>query len=496
MRIVGRSWFREPDRMCRGHAHGASNVRRAEALPHELNCEIAIERGSRLDNLRECHTTRRSETLTDHIQPNIEWGSASALPVCGKRRSSLYLVVLLSLNLAAAACGGRHTQEKAAERAAVDVAAVAVRLADVPQMHEAGGVVRARTTATITSRLLAPVMEVRVAPGDRVRAGQVLVRLDDRDLSAAERRAVSARQAAEQASRAAEAERDASRASLALATAQHKRMAMLHDRKSATDDELDQAVAGLDAARSRMSAAEARVAETAAGSSAAAAGADAASVGASFAIITAPFDGLVTEKLVEPGNMAAPGTPLLRVEQAGALRLDVRLDESRTAGVHPGQRVHVQFDSHVTTASSSSAPEARGRVEGRVVEVSRAVEAGPHAFLVKIELPPAIRVPSGAFARAFFPGPTRRVAVVPRTAIVSRGQLTSVFVLDGELARLRLVSVGEAVEEGGSPALIEILSGLQQGERVIASPPPALTDGVRVSSKDGQTSRRKPAEAR
>jgi hypothetical protein len=85
---------------------------------------------------------------------------------------------------------------------------------------------------------------------------------------------------------------------------------------------------------------------------------------------------------------------------------------------------------------------------------------------------------------------------VPRTAIVSRGQLTSVFVLDGELARLRLVSVGEAVEEGGSPALIEILSGLQQGERVIASPPPALTDGVRVSSKDGQTSRRKPAEAR
>jgi RND family efflux transporter MFP subunit len=388
----------------------------------------------------------------------------------------------------AAACGGSHPAEQAPEQAPIDVRVAAVTTADLPRAYEAGGVVRARTTAAITSRLLAPVVEVRVAPGDQVRAGQVLARLDARDLSAAERRAASGQQAAEEAGRVATSEREAAEAALALATAHHKRITMLHERRSATDDELDQAVAALRAARSRLAAAEARVAESSAGQLAAAAGADAATVSASWAVITAPFDGVITEKLVEPGNMAAAGMPLFRMEQAGPMRLDVRLDESRAVSIRSGQQVDVLFDGNVAPGLQSR------RVTGRVTELARAAEAGAHAFLVKIELPPDVRVPSGAFARARFAGPARPVVAVPAAAVVRRGQLTSVFVRDGERAHLRLVEVGDTLETSNGAAIVDVLAGLRPGEHVIVDPPPALRDGIRVRDSGG--ARPRPQEAR
>jgi RND family efflux transporter MFP subunit len=418
----------------------------------------------------------------------------------------------------AAACGGSHPPEQAPEQAPIDVRVAAVTTADLPRAYEAGGVVRARTTAAITSRLLAPVVEVRVAPGDQVRAGQVLARLDARDLSAAERRAASGQQAAVEAGRVATSEREAAEAALALVTAHHKRITMLHERRSATDDELDQAVAALRAARSRLAAAEARVAESSAGQLAAAAGADAATVSASWAVITAPFDGVITEKLVEPGNMAAAGMPLFRMEQAGPMRLDVRLDESRAVSIRPGQQVDVVFDGDVGPGLPPSrkasadhrtrddvAPglqSGRGavvsglgnRVTGRVTELARAAEAGAHAFLVKIELPPDVRVPSGAFARARFAGPARPVVAVPAAAVVRRGQLTSVFVRDGERAHLRLVEVGDTLETSDGAAIVDVLAGLRPGEHVIVDPPPALRDGIRVRDSGG--ARPRPQEAR
>jgi RND family efflux transporter MFP subunit len=386
----------------------------------------------------------------------------------------------------ASACGGSHQPAAEAETRTVDVSVVAARARELPEVFEAGGVVRARTTAAVTSRLLAPVMEVRVRPGDRVKAGQVLVRLDDRDLSAASRRAASSRVSAEQGSRAAQAARDAAHAQLDLAQATHKRIAALHARKSATDSELDQAVASLRGAEAQLATAEARVAESNAGASAAAAGADAASINASWAAITAPFNGVVTEKLVEPGNMATPGMPLLRVEESGASRLEVSVDEARVQFVRPGQEVPIVFD---------VPPPGAGTREhtGTVAEIARAAEAGAHAYLVKIELPRNLSVLSGVFARAHLPGPVRKALVVPASSVVRRGQLTSVFVVDKERARLRLVSLGgthhDADAADAGSGLVEVLAGLDDGERVVAKPSPALSDGVRVRISPARASR-------
>ena len=393
--------------------------------------------------------------------------------------------------LGAPACGGSREPAAEAEGRTVAVGVVQARMRELPEMFEAGGVVRARTTAAVTSRLLAPVLEVRVRPGDRVRAGQVLVRLDDRDLSAASRRAASSRDSAEQGSRAAQAARDAARAHLDLARATHNRIRMLHGRKSATDSELDQAVASLRAAEAQLATAEARVAESTAGISAASAGAEAASIGASWGTITAPFTGVVTEKLVEPGNMASPGMPLLRIESAGASRLEVRVDEARAQYVQPGQPVPIVFD--VPPPGTSTREHT-----GTISEISRAADAGAHAYLVKVELPAGLSVPSGVFARARLPGPVRTALVIPVSSVIRRGQLTSVFVVDEERARLRLVSLGGSHLDGepaGGGLHVEVLAGLDEGERVVDEPPPALSDGVRVRVEADRTTRVDPAGA-
>jgi RND family efflux transporter MFP subunit len=397
-------------------------------------------------------------------------------------------IVAVTALLATPGCDREGLEPTVAAQTTIEVTTLTVASADLPEIYDAGGVVRARTTATITSRLLAPILEVHVSPGSSVHRGQVLVRLEDRDLTAQQRRAAAGRDAAEQGGRAAEAEREATRSALALSTAHHKRISLLHERRSATDDELDQAVAALRASEARVAAANARVAEAAAALAGASANADAARAGASWAVITAPFDGVLTEKLVEPGNMAAPGMPLLRMEEGGAMRVDVRLDESRAGGVKVGDEVDVLLDGaanpgRVPRPAVHTTTTARG-FTGCVVEITRAAEAGAHAFLVKIDLPPGLRVPSGTFAHVYFSGPSRTVLVVPRTALVRRGQLTSVFVVDGDRVRLRLVSAGD-VAQGSSSSVLEVLSGLDAGDRVVIDPPPVLRDSAHVRILSG-----------
>lgn len=382
------------------------------------------------------------------------------------------IVLVAAAALVAAACG--HSRQEPASDAAVRTVSapptVVVARANLPEPFEAGGVIRANTTATVTSRILAPVEQVLVKAGDRVRAGQVLARLDSRNFGAEERRATSGREAAEQASKAAVSERDAAGAALALARATHRRVSSLHERKSATDDELDQAVAQLRGAEARAAGADARVAGAAAGLAAASAGADAASVSASWAIITAPFAGVVSEKLVEPGNMAAPGQPLFRLEQQGGLRLEVRIDESRAGFVEVGREADVLVD------APGGLDGARALTStGRVVEMARDAAAGAHAFLVKIDLPAGVSVPSSTYARARFTGPARETIAIPTSAVIRNGQLTSVFAVDGDRARLRLVSLG--AQHGDR---VEIVAGLEAGDRIVAAPVPALADGVRI----------------
>ncbi len=379
--------------------------------------------------------------------------------------------LLLGTALAATACGGGHTGEaREATGQPVSVRVQAVSPREVSTPFETGGAIRARTTATLVSRIVAEVREVTVQPGDRVRAGQVLIRLDGRDLQANEARARAAAAAAEEAVRAATTARGGTEAGLALAEATHRRIAELRAKNSATAHELDQAVSGLRAAEAQALAARAAIAQAEADAEAARAGLRAARIAASWASIAAPFDGVVTEKLVEPGNMASPGVPLVTVEDTRGFRLEVRVDESRIGQIDAGRPVEVFLD----------LPSAR-ILPGRIAEVSRATSPGSHAYLVKIELPEDGRLRSGMFGRARFPGPAREALVVPEAALVRRGQLNAVFVVGPDnRARLRMVNAGQAIE-----GQVEIAAGLDPGEPVVVNPPPTLVDGNPVRPVDG-----------
>jgi RND family efflux transporter MFP subunit len=377
-----------------------------------------------------------------------------------RRRAS----VTLALSIFAAACSRSTARAPGVPLDPVSVTVATVAIGDVAGTFEAGGVVQAGTTATLTARILAPVTEVRATPGDRVRAGQVLVVLDGSDLEARARSARALALSADRGHAAAEAERQAAEAGLALARATYARITGLHAKRSATTQELDTATGALRAAEARVASAAASVEAAAASVESARAAGDAAAATESFARIAAPFDGVVTEKMVEPGNTAAPGTPLLRLEDTRQFRLDVRVDESRVAQVSPGDGVQVSLD-----AGADGRPTVVG---GTVTEIGRAVDAGARTFLVKIRLPAGPGLRSGMFGRAQFSTQRRRALTVPAGALVRRGQMTSVFVVEQDIARLRLVSVSGT----------EVLAGLSAGEVVVVTPPSALTDGRRVNA--------------
>jgi RND family efflux transporter MFP subunit len=378
-------------------------------------------------------------------------------------------IIALTLAAALPACNGReYAPEAPAQPIAVTVAPVVA--VDTTERLEAGAVVAAAESATISSRMLATIAGVRVKAGDRVRAGDVLVTLDAQDVTAHTAQARASAVAAEKALAQARAEQDAAEAEHRLALAWQKRIATLHARNSATDHERDEAEARLSAASARVAGAQGGIEGAEAQLVSARAAVGVATATESFTTLRAPFAGLVSERLTDPGNLAAPGVPLLRIESEGVRQVVARVDEARAPYVHPGDRVRVLID------AADQHPADDNGVDGVVAEVARAVGADQRAFTVKVTVPSTVTARSGSFARVVFRGAPRRALLVPAHAIQRHGQVSSVYVVQAGVARLRLIQVGAASPEG-----IEVLAGVDAGEAIVTSPLTRLADGVPVA---------------
>lgn len=369
-----------------------------------------------------------------------------------------------------AGCGGQEKGAAPAEqRTPVAVATVKAEKVDWPVIYEATGSVRARTTATISSRTMGYVREIRPEAGQTVQAGQVLAVLDSRDLAVHVEQAraalAEARAAAPEAANAvASAE-----AQLELASATHTRMKSLYEKKSISDQEWDEAQAKLRLARAARDMAQARKTQVESRIRQAEEAVRGAEVGQSFATITAPFAGIVTERKVEPGVLASPGTPLLTIEQTGAYRLEAAVEESRIRFVKPGQTVAVTLDA------------LGSEINGRVAEIVPAVDAASRTFLAKIDLPALPNLRSGLFGRARFAGASRPALVVPAGAVIIEGQVQSVATVENGIARRRLVTTGLRKDDR-----IEILTGLSEGERIVFPNPREVPDGTPVTGAGGR----------
>ena len=386
-------------------------------------------------------------------------------------------VVALSVvagGLSACGRGEDRPQTTAGEPILVTVAPVAT--IDTAERLEAGGVVAARESASISSRIVATIAGIRVKAGDRVRAGDVLITLDARDLAEHTVQVRAGAVAAEKALAHARTEQSAAGAEHRLATAWQKRIATLHAQNSATDQERDEAEARLSAAAARLAGTETGIESADAQLASARAAVGVATATESFTTVRAPFDGLVTERLTDSGNLAAPGVPLLRIESDGARQVVVRVDEARAPYLRVGDQVTVLIDAAAEPGAADT-----GR-EGVVAEVARAVGADQRAFTVKVSLPSSVTARTGSFARVVFRGAPRQALLVPTHAIQRHGQVLSVYVVQDGVARLRLIRVGISSSEG-----VEVLAGLDAGESIVVSPLTRLVDGALVTVGNGPT---------
>ena len=378
---------------------------------------------------------------------------------------ALSVAILLALGMGACREAPRKAEASVSPQS-VSVPMVAAASVELPSVYEAVGTVRARTSAAIASKILGSVREVRVHSGDAVAAGQLLVTIDSRDLEVAVRQAQAAREEALSARGEADHAVASALAGLELAQATFRRMSDLFQKTSVSNQEYDEANARLKAAQAAYDMAVAKRAQVAAKIQQAAEAVSAAEVMRGYAEIRAPFAGIVTEKPVEPGAMAIPGTPLLTVEQHGALRLEVPVEESFLASIRVGQPVTVTLDSLDRT------------LEARVSEVGPLVDPASRAFVVKIDLPAVPSLRSGVYGRAKFSRGVRTAVVVPSAAVAEQGQLQSVMVVEEKTARTRLVTLGQ--KQGD---LVEILSGLNAGERVVSPRSSTLADGAHVEER-------------
>jgi RND family efflux transporter MFP subunit len=311
--------------------------------------------------------------------------------------------------------------------------------------------------------MMGRVRQVNFQAGDRVREGQLLVELDARDIEAQVRQAEAGQREAQEGLLEVDGAVASAKANLDLAQVTFQRMQDLFQKKSISNQEFDEASARLKVAQASYEMAAAKRKQVAAKIGQAGAGVDAANVMRGYSRITAPFDGVVTEKHVEPGNLAAPGAPLAVIERADGYRLEASVEESRVRDVRVGQGVSVVLEALDRT------------VAARIGEIVPAVDAASRSYIVKIDLPSLPQLRSGMFGRAVFTLGKRSALAVPAAAIREQGQLRMVLVAEDEFARSRMVTLGEAHGD-----LREILSGLNAGDSIVSPVPPGLPDGARV----------------
>lgn len=381
-----------------------------------------------------------------------------------------FLPFILAAFLAAAAgCSEKIEPGTTAAESARSVKApvATAAISTWPHVYEAVGTVNAKTSSTISAKMMGTVTAVNVHEGDAVSRGQLMAVIDDSQVNARLRQAQAALAEARGAEAASMSARDAALANAVLARATDKRYQALKQDDSVSQQEFEEVEARRRQADAAFKQAEAMVAAARDRIKQAEAALAAAEVSKRDTRVLAPYDARVTGRMVEPGDLASPGKPFFAIEKKGGAQVEVAVPAAYIEAVSLKQSLQV------AVADFSPRP-----FEGTVSRIVPAADPQSRSFIVKVDLPADANVPSGLFARVMLPLASSRLMLVPNSAIVVQGQLTGLFVVDSEgIGRFRLVRTGRRFED-----LIEIVSGLPEGSRYVTAPPPTLTDGARVEA--------------
>ena len=315
---------------------------------------------------------------------------------------------------------------KVAEQTQMELPSATVRVQTVERKSRAAtedvvGTVRPKLSSVVEAKVSGRIEQLLVVPGQLVKAGEKLVLVDAHEIKSRLDQAAAARQQAE---------------------SELKRDTDLMQQKILSAAEFD-------TAQSKF-----RIA--------AAAEAEAKSM-LDYTLIVAPFDGVITRKIADVGDLAAPGKPLLQMENPDTLRLEADVPEALIGNVKLGEKLAV----HIAAVTSETV--------GTVAELSPTADSNSRTYLVKLDLAGAPGLRSGQFGRVSVPVGDVSAIHVPAAAVIQRGQMELVFVVAGNHAQMRLVKTGSRVGDE-----IELVSGLNSGEQVVVDGAAALADGQSV----------------
>jgi len=350
-------------------------------------------------------------------------------------RSACFLAVLVLLS----GCNEKPQDAKHPNKP-VASAVTRVEVVDIPVTYAVPGSVVSDGRIDVSSRVVGFIQQLDVREGQKVSRGDLLVRIDPSDI--------------EEAIRQAEAGVLAGQEDLSDAEQDVQKFAKLAQSGSVASETLRKAKVRVYIARAALSRAQSALA--------------AAEAQENYASIMSPVDGVIVSVARRRGEMATAGSTILTVESREVLFFKTFVSESNLAAIDPRTPVTVQID------TLKDAP-FQGRIRGIVPsgdDITRRYE-------VNVILPNDARLVPGMFGRAVIVLGAEKAAVVPHTALVRRGGLDGVFVLDGQVVRFRWLRTGRI--RGDS---IEVVSGLSGGETILASPNDAVRDGAVVETAE------------
>ncbi|MFA7404129.1 MAG: efflux RND transporter periplasmic adaptor subunit [Pelobacteraceae bacterium] len=368
------------------------------------------------------------------------------------RNYVLFATIVLTV-AAAAGCSKKHEAGKTESAPVAVVKGVSletVKIVAVPELLDVVGSVRARTSAVVSTRIPGSISVLRVREGDRVKKGQLLAQLDAQENQAT---AAMATAGIDEARRGV----DEAMSRKKLADTTYDRYQNLLKEQAISRQEFDVRQAEKDMATQGVARAESRLRQ-------AQEGAKASTTMSDYTRIIAPISGIIASKQADLGASVFPGQPLMTIEDDGSYQLELALPENVATKVKPGSPLLVTLD-----AIGSSFP-------AKIAEIVPTADPGSRTFMAKIALNQK-GLKSGMFGRgAITLGTSVNGITVPKKAVVDHGALTSVWTLDKEnVARMRIVKVGRQTGER-----VEILSGLSEGDRVVAAGAEKVTEGARV----------------
>lgn len=355
--------------------------------------------------------------------------------------NKLFIAITL-VGIIAVSCGKKESKSVSFAEEKIEAHIKVAKLKEYPITHHFSGKLEADRQSNLSTRIMGQISKIYVNPGQKVTKGQLLIQIRNQDILAKKAQVEASKVEATTAFESAEKDM--------------KRFEALYASNSASDKEMDDIRAKYRMAKARLTAVEQMENEV--------------NENIRYASIRAPYNGVITSKFVQEGDMANPGMPLLSMQSPSQWKVIARIPETDIAKVNLNDKLNVNF-------------KAIDKVfEGQIIEInpSTANTGNQYEAKILISIPEGCKAKlfSGMYATVLFEHGTQELILVPRKSLVNRGQLVGIYAVSQTgNALLRWVKTGKTFGD-----TIEILSGLSNNEKYVESSKSKLYNGALLSA--------------